>query len=235
MPVRIILAAVLLLVGAVAYAQVTTYTFQSEPFHDVFGTYVAGQNLTGHITLSEPLPPNSSSNVNSILLSYSFSDGVVTLDDSNSEAVSELIFTTDATGSIQSYSLTFWESPLATAIGQIFTGMDIFFEPGFGAIGCEPSKECLSASVQINSGDTECFSLSGGQCVGGVPNPPGANGGAIFRIDNNTGFNPNFDNSIWLGGAGPQPAAVPALGQGSLLLLMLMLSALGSFAMRRRG
>jgi len=40
------------------------------------------------------------------------------------------------------------------------------------------------------------------------------------------GFNPNFDDSIWSGG--PPPRSIPALGTGSLVLLMLVLAALGA-------
>lgn len=225
-------AAALLLAFSAAQAQETTYTFQSQPFNEVFGTYTPGQTLTGSITLSELLPANSSTNVNSTLVSYSFTDGVVTLDDTNSEIVSGIILTTDANARIQSYAMTFWESPLATAAGEVFTGMDIFFNAGLGTPGCTPSASCTAASVQINSGDIECTSVSGGQCDGGIPNPDGGNGGAIFRMAEAGGFNPDFDESIWSGG--PPPRSIPALGAGSLVLLMLMLAALGAGALRWR-
>jgi hypothetical protein len=232
MTYKMLMTALLLFVATMAGAQQTTYSFQSEPFDNVFGTYTAGQSVTGSITLSEPLPPGTSNNVNSILVGYSFSDGVVTLDDSNSEIIFGISLTTGPLGQIQSYGMTFWETPLATVSGEVFTGMDITFEPGEGTPGCVPSPTCATAFVQINSGDIACNNVIGGQCVGGTPNPPGGNSGVIFRRADDTGFNPNFDNSSWLGG--PPPSAVPALGMASLLLLMLVLAALGCFAMRLR-
>jgi len=229
---KTVCAAALVIGFGAVQAQETTYTFQSQPFEDVFGTYSTGQNLTGSITLSEPLAPNITANVNSILVSYSFSDGVVTLDNTNSEIVNGIDLITDAFGGIQSYAMTFWESPLATSDGEIFTGMDVSFFPGIGSPGCIESPTCGPAFVQINSGDIRCNSVSGGQCVGGVPNPKGGNGGAIIRFAEETGFNPDFDDSIWGGGPPPQP--IPALGTGSLLLLMLMLAGLAAGALRSR-
>jgi len=174
-------AATLMFSFTIAYAQETTYGFQSQPFNDVFGTYTAGQNLTGSITLSEPLPANASMNVNTILVSYSFSDGVVTLDQTNSEILGGINLATDAGGRIQSYGMTFWESPLATASGEIFTGMDILFNPGVGSPGCTPSATCFPARVQINSGDLECFSTFGGECDGAFV-PDSADWGRILRV-----------------------------------------------------
>jgi len=227
-------ATALLLAAGSAHPQQTTYTFQSQPFDDVSGTYTAGQNVTGSITLSEFVPPNTTMDVTPILVSYSFTDGTVTLDETNSVSVGPggISLTTDASGRIQAYGMTFWESPLATTNGEIFTGMDLVFDPGQGAPGCTPSATCQPAFVQINSGDIECTSTNGGVCDLGVPGPSGGNWGSIFGIAKNTGFNPDFDQSIWTGGPPLQP--IPALGPVTLVLLMLALLALGVASLRSR-
>jgi hypothetical protein len=197
----------LLLAFSAAFGQQTTYTFHSQAFEAVSGSYVIEQNVTGSITLSEPLAPNTSMNVNSILVAYSFSDGVVMLDDTNSEIISGIHLATDAAGGIQSYGMTLWALPLATAVGEVFTGMDLVFSPGLGAPGCTPSATCGYANVQIYSGDRECWSVAGGVCVSAILGTTD-NWGEISRTADETGFDPDFDGSSWT--ASPSQMAINA-------------------------
>src|SRR6056297_183803 len=172
--------------------------------------------------------------VTPILVGYSFTDGVVTLNDTNSEIISGfagIFLATDASGGIQSYQMTFWESPLPTSTGNVFTGMDILFLAGAGTPGCVESLTCERAQLQISSGDLECTSAGGGECAAAAQ-MDGDDWGRTVRVADETGFNPDLDDSIW--GGGPPPRPIPALGSGALVLLMLMLAALGTGALRWR-
>jgi hypothetical protein len=231
---KALIASALLLGSGAIHAQNASYTFQSEPFENVIGTYTTSQSVSGTLVLSEFVPPNTTMDVTPILVSYSFTDGVLTLDDTNSASTGffGIQLTTDAVGRIEAYAMTFWESPNATNVGDVFGGMDIGFNRGAGAPGCTPGPDCGRATLQINSGDIECTSVVGGQCDGGVPLPDGGNGGLILAAAAETGLDPGFDTSTWMGQAPPR--AIPTLNHAAVLLLTLMLAVLGIMGLRSR-
>lgn len=231
---KALIASALLLGSGAIHAQNASYTFQSEPFENVIGTYTTSQSVSGTLVLSEFVPPNTTMDVTPILVSYSFTDGVLTLDDTNSDSIGffGIELSTNAVGQIEAYTMTFYESPNTANVGDVFSGMDISFDRGAGEPGCTLGPDCGQAFLQINSGDIRCSSVVGGQCAGGVPLPDGGNGGEIFAVTGETGLNPGLDTSTWMGQVPPR--AIPTLNHTAVLLLTLMLAVLGVMGLRSR-
>ncbi len=232
---RLIATLALLIVVHAAHGQQATYTFESPVFETFSGNYPPDRSLAGTLTLSEWVPPNTTMDVTPILVGYSFSDGTVSLDETNAESIAAagIRLTTDAFGKIQSYGMIFWKSPRATTVGEVFEGMTIAFAAGAGSPGCVVIPFfCRPASVSIASGEYRCVSISDGQCDGAVLDEPDGNWGATRRVSDQFGFDLDFFESTWTGR--PPPPSVPAMGATSLLVLSLLLAALGATALRPR-
>ncbi len=105
-----------------SHANATVYNYTGPNFTAVAGSYTTAMRITGTIVTSSPIPPNSVNfNISGILLGWSFSDGVQTINDvtgllhPHSSMVTE--FDTDGLGNITAaVSLTLVTKPLGTTL-----------------------------------------------------------------------------------------------------------------------
>ena len=191
----------------------TTYTYSGANFTSFSGAYSASSRVTGSFTLAAPLAaslPNT--DIRSLILSYSFSDGVQTRNETNSEICAVSIYgfrvSTDASGNIATWAITLC-SPVAAA-GDPVTGVFTIRD-----IGVTDTVEDLGVSGT-------CGELSGGACSSiGV-----ATSGTIYS---------NSPLS-WSREVGPVASSVeiPTLSDWSLAALAAMMLAWGAVLARRR-
>jgi hypothetical protein len=109
-----------------SYAHAEIYTYTGKRFTDVAGVYTTNMRMTGTLTTSIPIPPNSPPfDISPILTSWSFKDGVNTISSSNGESFpGEFpIFGTDAEGNISGYYWVVISSPIGTTIGDLVNAM----------------------------------------------------------------------------------------------------------------
>ncbi len=135
-------------------AQAVTYFYSGEEFVQVFGDYDTTMSVTGSITTSSPIPPNSVDfDISTIATQWSFSDGVQTIDNLNGVFHNAPDFApkvqTDAAGNITSALITVAIAPLATVVNELDSLIGIF--PGFG-------DQALKDGV--------CTSVIAGACTG---------------------------------------------------------------------
>ncbi len=117
----------LLLTGCFFNASAAVYGIDTENFEEVYGQYSTNDNISGVVVTTSNITPNAGLvDVTPILVSYSFSDGVQTLDQTNSTI---LFFTLAVNGSNQvtESGITIWKAPVTTMIGGVVEGMDIYF------------------------------------------------------------------------------------------------------------
>ena len=119
---RIVLsfAALALLIGNYAYA--TTYTYTGANYTEAYGVLTTDMQVTGTITTSSPIPPNSGNfDIRPILTSWSFNDGVSTISTPNSDFAPWVIPTvdTDADGNITWSTWAITNTPIATAVDEL--------------------------------------------------------------------------------------------------------------------
>ena len=101
----------------------TIYTYTGNPFSGPVSPYTTSDFISGSFTLITPIGANSSFNARfntSNLVSYTFTDGVQTINDANSQdgfafISSNIVVGTDATGHIQSWGIGIFNATL----GQI--------------------------------------------------------------------------------------------------------------------
>jgi hypothetical protein len=118
------IAIIIFLMSSYAHAEI--YTYRGERFTDVAGVYTTNMRMTGTLTTSITIPPNSPPfDISPILTSWSFNDGVNTISSSNGETFpGELpIFGTDAEGNISAYEWIVVSSPIGTTTGDLSNAM----------------------------------------------------------------------------------------------------------------
>jgi len=141
---RIVLsfAVLALLIGNYAYA--TTYTYTGGRYNMGGSPYDEGMRVTGTLVTSSPIPPNSGSfdisdmfDISGILTSWSFSDGVQTIDSSSGEFHPSYppIVMTDGQGLIINSFLVMYVSPIATTVGATDDYIGVGFGQSFGTVG----------------------------------------------------------------------------------------------------
>ena len=65
-------------------AQAETYNYTGQPFTSVTGPYTTSMRVTGSIVTSAPIPASQNNlDVNALLVSWTFSDGVETITSSS--------------------------------------------------------------------------------------------------------------------------------------------------------
>ena len=118
---RILIGFVVLASLITSYAYAEVYTYTGNNFTSVFGPYTTAMRVTGTITTSVPIPPNSVTfDPSGILTSWSFNDGVNTINNVNGvfHPLSAPRVDTDASGNITAAGFIAFSSPMPTAIGD---------------------------------------------------------------------------------------------------------------------
>lgn len=166
---KILIGTVVLASLVCGHVYAAVYNFTGQNFTTVNGSYTTAMRITGIITTSVPIPPNSALlDISGILTSWSFNDGVQTINNVNG-AFSPFnlpLFTTDGGGNITAVSLAVFATPLGTAVGQ--TDDIIIFFSG-------------SSSIRGLVGGV-CFSVSGGFCNGWSAADQATAGGGTWAI-----------------------------------------------------
>ncbi len=126
-------------------AQATTYIYTGKNFTSAASPYTSSDSVTGTITTASPLPTGQSFLQINNLLNWSFSDGVQTLDVTNSAATVAQV-ATDAQGNIISWHIFITAFPNA----QILTCGGVI-------PGCSPSD---NANTEYTVGFTSTASQS---------------------------------------------------------------------------
>ena len=131
------------------YAHAVTYTFTGGNFTNVSGPYTTAMRITGTLITSTPIPPNYSGDLSGLLASWSFNDGVQTIDSANGAFHPNRTFYvgTDGSGNINSFEIFAMHLPLGTAIGDLDDYINL---------------EWLGQHAYI---DTPCFDVQGGYCL----------------------------------------------------------------------
>ncbi|MEM8962521.1 MAG: hypothetical protein AAGD38_13640 [Acidobacteriota bacterium] len=160
--VKLLLLVSLVSMAGMATAEPTTYTYTGNPFDTVTGPpYTTSNAITGSVTTAAPLPRNLPlSDQRALVTSFSFTDGVQTRTDGDSEILLFEVATDDA-GNLVSWAITFTSAPLATMVGEIRDTMDINSTIDQGGTG---------ACVLVTNGLCSSFSLT---VFGNVLNMPG--------------------------------------------------------------
>lgn len=135
---RVMLTFAVLALLISGYANATTYTYTGAYFTDGGGPdYEEGMRVTGTLVTSSPIPPNFSGDISDIMTSWSFSDGVQTIDSSNGEFSPEYPpqVLTNEEGLIVDSFLAFFLSPIATTVGDTDSYIGVVFSQSIGVIG----------------------------------------------------------------------------------------------------
>ena len=140
-----------------------SYSYIGHNFTEAYGVYLPSYKVTGNIVTTVPVSPNTGLvDIKNTLVSYSFFDGVQTLDESNSFPLFFAISTTNS-NQIEETAITIWRTPITTVNGEIVEGMDVYDGPLFTQVNgfldaiCNknsgPGGQCSQASSQLtNSG-----------------------------------------------------------------------------------
>jgi len=107
-----------------AYAETYNYTGQYFTFGEG-AEYAEGMSVTGSITTSGPIPPNSVNlDIRPLIIAWTFNDGVQTLSSANGDLLHQVLgeapplsFSTDALGNITSADIMVQDVPEPTTIG----------------------------------------------------------------------------------------------------------------------
>lgn len=204
-----------LLIGNYAYAATYTYTYTGNNFDQVVGEYSTSDSVSGSFTVAAALPADTSlGDISQQVLSYSFTDGVNTFNESNSEFCTLLVkgiwVSTDSNGNPNEWSVSIC-SPVSTVPSPV----QLIFSLNAG-----------DDFVADAGGDTTCTGMDGDACDQFGPG-----------LDSNSGVIEG-QAGTWMGSATPAPAPtltpIPTLSQWSLILLALVLGTLGIARIRRR-
>lgn len=142
-----------------------TYTYTGNHFTDVMGTYTVADRLTGFFTVPAALPSSSSypTEVSSVVSSFSFNDGVQTLNSANAAIVAFAIGTDDG-GNLVQWSIRLWRTPIPTSLGALMDGIHS------ASLPISPPSDWLVQDVGFQEG--LCLNVSNGICDGvNLPSP----------------------------------------------------------------
>lgn len=118
---KILISIALLACLISGYAHAATYTYTGAYYDAMYGgNYTADMRITGSFTTSSPIPPNSLNiDVSGIATSWSFNDGLQTINNVNGVFDPEFIprVNTDASGNISRGTFFLFLSPIPTVIG----------------------------------------------------------------------------------------------------------------------
>lgn len=202
----LLLSAASFFLSAGAFA--TTYNYVGSNFTvgNVTAPYTTSMRVTGSITTSSPIPPNTTITLsNPLVTSWTFNDGVIILNNTNSSIDSGAPgFTTDASGAIINVGMAVrGQNPLPTALGGL-TNI-IYILHNFPVLGAG-----FDAGLQ----SVPCTGTAGGICYQ-YDEPVAASSGATADIFGGL----NGQQGVW----SIQAENVPSLSTWGIILLVLSL------------
>ena len=182
-----------------------TYSYEGGFYQNIAGpNYTTSMRISATFETATPLASNLSfSDITASLVSFSFNDGVQTIDQTNAEILGFYV-STDANGVPATWEITLWEAPVTNTPGEPVNGMDLYFNMNL-------SNDFL---VQ-EQGFTEPCGASGSSYCNGVA--LNTNFGGIFDIGPDV-TPPGTWTVSGVGGAAPQP--VPTNQTWAMLMLM---------------
>ncbi|WP_223787409.1 hypothetical protein [Marinicella meishanensis] len=139
------------------------YAIESGQFTEVYGEYTTLDNVNGVVVTNIAIPQNAGLvDVSGDLESYSFSDGVQQLDETNS-VVLAMSLGVNSNNDVVLSAITVWKTPVTNVNGGLVEGMDVYndglfaqyfgFKDGSCIDNSGPSGTCTSSSsTQSNSG-----------------------------------------------------------------------------------
>jgi hypothetical protein len=114
-----------ILTAAAVQANPITYTYNGTPFTNVSGPFTTSDKVAGFVELMSALGPNLGPGLTSVTpLAFSFSDGVQTIDSSNSTLV-DVRFTTNSTGAITGWLVEFFTNTGRIETANTIVGLDL--------------------------------------------------------------------------------------------------------------
>ena len=162
------LAFLLQLIASTCLANI--YSFTGENYHSVNGAYTTSMNVSGTLTTSSPIPPNSTNfDLTTIVTGFSFTDGLQTIDSGNGDFSHDVstppLVSTDSAGNIITASFIVF-NPSPAIVGPINY---IVFAPHF-PIGIDTDSyrnaNCtlvgFGSCLAVVSGTDQAFSSSPG-------------------------------------------------------------------------
>ena len=202
---RLLMSIALLACLISSYAHAVTYTYTGSNYTTTNGMYTPAMRVAGTFTTSAPVPPNSTDyDISGILTSWSFNDGVQTIDNMNGVFHPNPLFpplvTTDASGNITSTALFFHRVPIATVLGA------------------EDDFVWITSSTDIVVVDAPCVNVIDGYCVSWSSAGPD--------------WAQSLVSGAWVTSDLPS-VPIPTMTQWSLMLLALLLGMVGITRIRR--
>jgi len=193
-----------------------TYDFVSQNYSTSNGSYTTSMNITGSITTSSAIPPNSTDvDILSLITSFSFNDGVQTIDNTNGFILNPSPLEnvdTDGSGNITAVNWFIYPAPEVTSAPVLLnTGIII-----------------NTSTVFSLSGPVSQFSCSGPSTASSVCGDGSGSSGAILSV---TSTNNTAGWSIRATLPATSPTAVPTLSEWSVIVLIMLL---GSVAIRKK-
>lgn len=210
---KVLIACVALFSLTANYAYAETYTYTGLNFTDVEGAYTTDMSVTGSITTSSPIPPNSVNlDITPLITDWAFSDGVQTMSSANGDLLHQFVgpevpplsFSTDALGNIISADIIV-NLPQPTALGETL------------------SMIYTVASISTDSGvlDAVCIEVSNGLCIGYNIFEEGLSLGMVSSV------------GTWGPVTLPAASSVPTMSIWGLGLLIALMGVFG-FSRRRQ-
>ena len=127
--------ATILLSATQLYAQATTYFYTGPHFVTVQAPYTTADSVTGYITLPAPLPANmKTTNILPDIQQFSFSDGVITIDNGDNPPANNLGVATGANGNIVAWDIEIIRSNICLGEcdgGCVAAGIETYNDLGF--------------------------------------------------------------------------------------------------------
>jgi len=154
-------------------ANAETYIYTGKNYTNANGDYTTAMRITGSITTSSPIPPNSIDfDIRTIATSWSFFDGVQTISDADgvfhSFSAFAPKFTTDGDGNITQADVWVSDDPVATEVNQtnryiatIASGFPSGFDHGVSLAKC----------TTVTNGICTAYLFGPRGYVDGVPGP----------------------------------------------------------------
>lgn len=207
---KILTGIALLLSLASSFASAETYHYTGQPFTQVVGGYTTAMRVTGTIVTNTPITPDSVDlDIRSILTSWSFSDGMQTINHLNGtfhpgDANYFPLVSTDADGNINAHSIHVFLTPIKTTLGAA-------------------DSIILTVSTRDQGlVDVPCTGLSATDiCIEWV------------AAADDYGLNFSSPGS-WVTGLTQAPVPIPSLSAWSLMLMTLLLGLAGFVGVKRK-